>query len=167
MPFSPLSSCLSPARRGAGLLTLSFEGLRPMSSQSPDLASPSRLSPARRGTIHRARSPAGRSCRFLGFSCPCRGRLFILGNREGLRRAALPSLRLLAASFLCHPACPPLPSFVIPSGATRFSLPRRILARRVAESRDLSVSVFLLRCCTCDISVAPNKGTVGVLTVNR
>ena len=37
-----------------------------------------------------------------------------------------------------------LPLIVIPSGATRFSLPRRCLARRVAQSRDLSAT-FLFR----------------------
>ena len=36
------------------------------------------------------------------------------------------------------------PVSVIPSGATRFSLPRRIVARRVAQSRDLSSPPFSL-----------------------
>jgi len=37
---------------------------------------------------------------------------------------------------LCNICAPP--TIVIPSGATRFSLPRRSLARRVAQSRDRS-----------------------------
>jgi len=49
-----------------------------------------------------------------------------------------------------------LPIFVIPTGAARFFLSRRIMARRAAERRDLS-SCLMLK----PLPIALREGTVG------
>ena len=78
----------------------------------------------------------------------CRGRLFTL-SLEGLRRVVCVRMNLrnaLSASRMGLRGGPllSLAVSVIPSGATRFSPSRCILARRVAQSRDLLVSCLLV-----------------------